>query len=459
MTFTSCGRFLIIGSKKSNELYIYDIQFDNNNINQPIYNIMLSNYPNIIETKTNITKNILDIIIIYSNNNSNNQSYIEIYRINLDNKDNNYEMKLIQFNNQTNMNEIIINGIISYNLLLKTINKSVINNNKQLGITIVIQSHNNANKIHNKFHFYEIEDLNGEFNNETIIIDSIDNNTINSTIKRKYNEDIDIIDETTNENKTNEEIELIEKISNKKQKLSNNNSNEFDMSMDVDMNSTELTLEQRLAMNATNNNVTNDSNDTTNQSLIIHKNNNNTTNDLSNNNNDNNTLELPTSDSLVVLIEQSLQSGDNILLEQCLIIQDNAIIEETCKRLPNNRIIKFIELLINKFEKRPSRGILITNWLLLIIKYHKIYLKTINNINKILSNIIDIINIRLSNHTKLIELNIRLDNTIESISSTSTSTINQNNNNKNNKNSNFIENNNNNGIIINMKPKNIIIED
>ena len=48
--------------------------------------------------------------------------------------------------------------------------------------------------------------------------------------------------------------------------------------------------------------------------------------------------EAPTSDSLVTLLDQALQSGDDSLLEQCIGCEDLAIIEATAQRLPTGRV-------------------------------------------------------------------------------------------------------------------------
>ena len=46
---------------------------------------------------------------------------------------------------------------------------------------------------------------------------------------------------------------------------------------------------------------------------------------------------VPTSDSLLTLIDQALQSGDDALLEQCLACTDVDVIEGTTKALKANR--------------------------------------------------------------------------------------------------------------------------
>jgi U3 small nucleolar RNA-associated protein 5 len=117
----------------------------------------------------------------------------------------------------------------------------------------------------------------------------------------------------------------------------------------------------------------------------------------------------PTSDSLVTLIEQALQTNDDIILEQCLSQMDNNIIEETTKRLPYNKIIILISKLIIKFEKKPTRGILLTRWLTCILRIHATYLLTVPDLNKKLAGLVYMLENRISTYTNLVSLAGRLD--------------------------------------------------
>jgi len=117
----------------------------------------------------------------------------------------------------------------------------------------------------------------------------------------------------------------------------------------------------------------------------------------------------PTSDSLVVLLEQSLQSGDDVLLEHCLSCSDDDIIEETSKRLPITKTVQFLRKLVTKFEKRPSRGVLLTKWLAGILKYHLSYLVSIPDLTLQLAGLSQMLENRLSSYSRLASLSGRLD--------------------------------------------------
>lgn len=130
----------------------------------------------------------------------------------------------------------------------------------------------------------------------------------------------------------------------------------------------------------------------------------------------------PTTDSLVTLLEQALQSNDNSQLEQCLQVQDMDIVEETCRRLPSTRVISFLKKLVAKFEKSPSRGILLTRWLLCVLKYHTAFLISISDLSSQLSGLSQMLESRLSSYTRLSALGGRLDLLMAQISNVEKST-------------------------------------
>ena len=117
----------------------------------------------------------------------------------------------------------------------------------------------------------------------------------------------------------------------------------------------------------------------------------------------------PSSDSLVVLIEQALQASDDSLLEQCLNTEDSAVIETTTKSLPAPRVIPFLLKLTSKLEKRPARGHVLTIWLGSLIKSHASYLIGFPGIAKQLASLSQMLEQRVSTYVKLTSLSGRLD--------------------------------------------------
>ena len=127
----------------------------------------------------------------------------------------------------------------------------------------------------------------------------------------------------------------------------------------------------------------------------------------------------PTADSLVVLIEQALQSGDDILLEQCFECHDIEVIESTTKRLPPGRVLQLLRRLVAKFEKRPSRGVLLTRWLSSVLKNHTSYLISIPDLAGQLAGLSQMLEQRLSSYRMLVSLGGRLDLLMSQISASS----------------------------------------
>jgi hypothetical protein len=120
-------------------------------------------------------------------------------------------------------------------------------------------------------------------------------------------------------------------------------------------------------------------------------------------------ISIPTADSLVTLLDQAIQSGDGTLLEQCLGCSNTEIIDATVKKLPTQRILVLLKTLVGKFERRPSRGILITHWISSILKYHFSYLITLPDLSSQLASLSQILEQRIHSYTKLTSLAGRLD--------------------------------------------------
>lgn len=120
-------------------------------------------------------------------------------------------------------------------------------------------------------------------------------------------------------------------------------------------------------------------------------------------------VAVPTSDSLVILVEQALQSGDDALLEQCFACSDSDIVEATARRLPSGRIVQFLRKLVAKFEKRPSRSVLLTQWLSALLRFHTAYLVTLPDLSVQLAGLSQMLERRLDTYAKMSSLAGRLD--------------------------------------------------
>jgi U3 small nucleolar RNA-associated protein 5 len=127
--------------------------------------------------------------------------------------------------------------------------------------------------------------------------------------------------------------------------------------------------------------------------------------------------ETPTASSLVTLMDQALQSGDDALLEQCLGCEDATVVDGTARRLPPARVVQLLKKLMAKFEKRPSRGVLLTRWLVAVLRSHTAFLMGIPDLSSQLAGLSQMLENRLATYAKLAALGGRLDLLMSQVSS------------------------------------------
>ena len=131
----------------------------------------------------------------------------------------------------------------------------------------------------------------------------------------------------------------------------------------------------------------------------------------------------PTSDSMVVLVDQALQSGDDALLEECLGCEDLHVVNATVARLSAARIVPLLKKLVSKFEKRPSRSSLLTLWLASILRVHSSFLMACPDLAGQLAGLSQILEQRLSSYSKLAALGGRLDLLMQQVTSNSNTAV------------------------------------
>ena len=132
-------------------------------------------------------------------------------------------------------------------------------------------------------------------------------------------------------------------------------------------------------------------------------------------------MPTPTSDSLVTLIDQALQSGDDSLLEQCLGCTDMDVIDGTARVLKTHRVVMFMRKLVSKFEKRPSRGILLTRWLSCVLRHHTSFLISVPDLSEQLAGLSQMLEQRLTSYSRLASLSGRLDLLMTQVAGTGSS--------------------------------------
>lgn len=128
-----------------------------------------------------------------------------------------------------------------------------------------------------------------------------------------------------------------------------------------------------------------------------------------NNNEGGKTSEVLTADSLVILLQQALQTKDNALLNQCLLCTNHEVIITTIARLPTNRVGELLQSLVSKYEKKPHARVLLTVWVTELMKHHMSYLITVPELSKPLLLLQQLLESRIASYSKIASLAGRLD--------------------------------------------------
>ncbi|CAB1113977.1 unnamed protein product [Ectocarpus sp. CCAP 1310/34] len=117
----------------------------------------------------------------------------------------------------------------------------------------------------------------------------------------------------------------------------------------------------------------------------------------------------PRAESLSTVLTQALQSGDESLLEQCLDVVDQGVIEATVERLPSSKVLQFLLRVVAKLEKRPNRAASLGRWIRALLSCHLGYLVSVPGLPEKLALLHQLIDRRVASFPKLIQLHGRLD--------------------------------------------------
>lgn len=116
-----------------------------------------------------------------------------------------------------------------------------------------------------------------------------------------------------------------------------------------------------------------------------------------------------TAASLSTALEQALQANDVDMIESCLTQTDSTIIATTVSRLSTSRVVSFIEVLVKKYEARPSRSRVLLTWLEAILKHHAAFLISVPDLNATLGGLYESMKARAKLLEKYVHLSSRLD--------------------------------------------------
>ena len=122
-----------------------------------------------------------------------------------------------------------------------------------------------------------------------------------------------------------------------------------------------------------------------------------------------------TPQNLCSSIDKALQAGDNNLLDECLFfssVEDSAsrlIIEETCRKLPSEKVVQFLKKIIAKFECRPTIGG-VAYWLGSLLKSHGDFLAaSVPDLSRHFGSLTSVIEQRMTTQSRFTSLAGRMD--------------------------------------------------
>ncbi len=114
-------------------------------------------------------------------------------------------------------------------------------------------------------------------------------------------------------------------------------------------------------------------------------------------------------ESLVTVLSQALQTEDDTLLDQCLDIVDQKIVNSTVARISSTYVLPLLHRLVAKFERRPARGASLCVWVRSVLSAHTGYLLGVPELAKELSGLRQMISMRLSTYEAFLNLSGRLE--------------------------------------------------
>ena len=115
------------------------------------------------------------------------------------------------------------------------------------------------------------------------------------------------------------------------------------------------------------------------------------------------------SDSLSLLLQQALTSGDNEMMEHCLSVHESRIIHTTVSKLRPAAASNLLKELTSKIEKRPSRSNSLLVWVRALLLGHTSFLISLPNTRGILHALRSITEARVGMAARLERLSGRLD--------------------------------------------------
>ncbi|KIY93949.1 hypothetical protein MNEG_14012 [Monoraphidium neglectum] len=114
-------------------------------------------------------------------------------------------------------------------------------------------------------------------------------------------------------------------------------------------------------------------------------------------------------DSLAVLLQQALRSGDRGLLERCLGLSDARVVRNSVRRLLPMDAAALLRACVERLQSRPVRGQQLAGWIRAVLLHHTAYLMAAPGVQPVLTSLYQTIEARLAMQRTLLSLSGRLD--------------------------------------------------
>lgn len=114
-------------------------------------------------------------------------------------------------------------------------------------------------------------------------------------------------------------------------------------------------------------------------------------------------------DSLAVLLTQALRSGDRALLERCLAVRKEEVVNNTVKRLAPADAAAFLRAAVARLQSSPARGEQLAAWVRAVVLHHAAFLAGGGGGAGVLGHLYQLIEARLASYQPLLALSGRLD--------------------------------------------------
>jgi U3 small nucleolar RNA-associated protein 5 len=114
-------------------------------------------------------------------------------------------------------------------------------------------------------------------------------------------------------------------------------------------------------------------------------------------------------DSLAVLLTQALRSGDRSLLERCLAVRNEEVVNNTVRRLAPGDVAAFLRAAVARLQSSPARGEQLAAWVRAVLLHHAAFLAGGGGGAGTLGHLYQLIEARLASYQPLLALSGRLD--------------------------------------------------